>query len=161
MGRITFATALRCIGQDLQRRSIKSFDIRFEANEYTALCGYQEPPAATPVTIRYRTLDIADLDDSGSEKQGQPVPATDFLNLVQILRTVGGFLDKNKARLIRVTNNEPSSSEPCVKIEYLNHDGERVLANHTGMALYDLCVAIYKQRGRPGGTGGRFSRWSR
>ena len=161
MPRINFATALRCIGQDLERRGIRCFDIRFESNEYIALCGYQEPPAATPVTIRYRALDIADLDDAGAEKRGQPVPASEFLNLVQILRTVGGFLDKNTARLIRVTNNESSGTEPAVKIEYLSHDGERVLADHSGVALYDMCVAIYKQRGRLTGTGGRFSRWGR
>ena len=161
MHRITFATALRCIGQDLERRGIKCFDICFEANEYVALCGYQDPPAATPVTIGYRALDIADLDDAAEEKRGQLPPATDFLNLVQILRSVGGFVDKNEGRLIRVTNNEPWTSEPCIKIEYFNHDGERVLTDLAGAALYDMCVAIYKQRGRLTGTSGRLSRWNR
>jgi len=161
MPRINFATALRCIGQDLERRGIRCFDIRFEANEYIALCGYQEPPAATPVTIRYRAVDIADLDDAGAEKQGKSAPAKEFLNLVQILRTIGGFLDKHEARLVRLTNNEALSTEPSVKIEYISRDGERVFADRTGSALYDMCVAIYKQRGRLTGTGGRFSRWRR
>jgi hypothetical protein len=161
MPRINFATALRCIGQDLERRGIKCFDIRFEANEYLALCGYQEPPAETPVTIRYRALDIADLDDAGAAKQGQTAPPKEFLNLVQLLRTVGGFLDKNEARLVRLTNNESAATEPSVKIEYISRDGERVLADRTGSALYDMCVAMYKQRGRLTGTGGRFSRGRR
>ena len=161
MPRINFAIALRCIGQDLERRGIKCFDIRFEANEYLALCGYQEPPAATPVTIRYRALDIADLDDAGAEKQGVSAPAKEFLNLVQILRTIGLFLDKHGARLIRLTNNEVPATEPSVKIEYVSRDGERVITDHTGSALYDMCVAMYKQRGRLTGTGGRFSRWRR
>ena len=161
MPRINFATALRCIGQDLERRGIKCFDIRFEANEYLALCGYQEPPAETPVTICYRAVDLADLDDAGAAKQGQPVPPKEFLNLVQILRTIGGFLDKNEARLVRLTNNESAATEPSVKIEYISRDGERVLADRTGSALYDMCVAMYKQRGRLTGTGERFSRWRR
>jgi len=161
MPRITFGAALRCIGQDLERRGIKCFDIRLEANEYTALCGYQEPPAATPVTIQYRALDLADLDDAGAENQGKPAPAKEFLNLIQILRTIGNLLDKNEARLIRLTNNESSATEPSVKVEYLSGDGERVVAEHTGVALYDMCVANYKQRGRSTGTGGRFSRWRR
>ena len=159
MSRINFAMALRCIGQDLERRGIKCFDIRFEANEYLALCGYQEPPADTPVTIRYRAVDLADIDDAGAEKQGQTAPPKEFLNLVQILRTVGGFLDKNEARLVRLTNNESAATEPSVKIEYISRDGERVLADRTGSALYDMCVAMYKQRGRLTGTEGRFSRW--
>jgi hypothetical protein len=161
MPRINFAMALRCIGQDLERRGIKCFDIRFEADEYIALCGYQEPPAATPVTIRYRAVDIADIDDAGVEKQGKSASAKEFLNLIQILRAIGGFLDKNEARLIRMTNNEPAAGEPSVKVEYISRDGERVLANRTGSALYDMCVAMYKQRGRLTGTGGRFSRWRR
>ena len=161
MPRITFATALRCIGQDLERRGIKCFDIVFEANEYTALCGYQEPPAATPVTIRYRPADLADLDDAGAEQRGQATPAKEFLNLVQMLRTIGSILDKNEACLIRLTNNESSSAEPTLKVEYLSEDGERVVAVHTGVGLYDMCVANYKQRGRPTGTGGHFSRWRR
>jgi hypothetical protein len=161
MPRINFAMALRCIGQDLERRAIKCFDIRFEANEYLALCGYQEPPAETPVTIRYRAVDLADIDDAGAAKQGQTAPPKEFLNLVQILRTVGGFLDKNEACLVRLTNNESAATEPSVKIEYISRDGERVLADRTGSALYDMCVAMYKQRGRLTGTGARLSRWRR
>ena len=161
MPRMNFAAALRCIGQDLDRRDIKCIDIRFEVNEYIALGGYQAPPAATPVTIRYRTVDLADLDDAGVAKQGQPATAKEFVNLAQILRAVGGLLDKNQARLIRVTNNESPSSEPSVKVEYVSRDGERALFSRTGSALYDMCVAMYKQRGRSTGTGGRFSRWPR
>ena len=161
MPRINFATGLRCIGQDLERRGIKCFDIRFDGSQYIVLGGYQEPPAATPVTIQYRPLDLADLDDAGAEKQGKPAPVKEFLNLVQILRAIGGFLDKNEARLIRLTNNEPHASEPAVKVEYISRDGERVLADRTGSALYDMCVAMYKQRGKLTGTGERFSRWRR
>lgn len=161
MPRMNFAIALRCIGQDLERRGIRSFDIRFEASQYIVLGGYQEPPAATPVTIQYRPLDLADLDDAGAEKQGKPAPVKDFLNLAQILRAIGGFLDKNEARLIRLTNNDSPASDPSVKVEYISRDGERVLADRTGSALYDMCVAMYKQRGRLTGTGGRFSRLRR
>ncbi len=161
MPRINFAMALRCIGQDFERRSIKCFDIRFEANEYTACCGYQEPPAVTPVTIQYTMTDIADLDDAGAELQGQMTAAKDFLNQAQILRSVGGFLDKNEARLIRVTNNEDHGDEPWVKFEYISRDGEHVVTHRTGSALYDMCVAMYKQRRRSTGTGDRFSRLRR
>ena len=117
--------------------------------------------AATRATKQPWLLDIADLDDAGAEKQGKSAPAKEFLNLVQILRTIGGFLDKHEARLVRLTNNEVRATEQSVKIEYISRDGERVLADRTGSALYDMCVAIYKQRGRLTGTGGRFSRWRR
>jgi hypothetical protein len=162
MPRINFAMALRCIGQDLERRGVKCFDIRLEANEYTVLGGYQEPPTTTlPVEINYRLLDIADLDDSGAEDQGKPMPAKEFLNQAQILRSVGGFLDKNEARLIRVTNIESTTAEPSVKFEYLSREGEHVFTDRTGSALYDMCVAMYKQRRKSTGTGDRYSRLRR
>src|SRR5262245_31295645 len=158
MPRINFAMALRCIGQDMERRGIKSYDIHLEGNEYVVLGGYKEPPSATPVTIHYRSTDIADLDDAGVAKQGTAMPAKGFLNQEQILRTVGGFLDKSEARLIRVTNNESPAVEPIVKFEYLTRDGERVVAERNGSAIYDMCVSMYKQRGRLTGTEGKFSR---
>ena len=161
MAQVSYATALRCIGQDLERRGIKCFDIRFEAKEYIALCGYQEPPAPTPVTIRYRAIDLDELDEAGTEKQGKPAAAKDFLNQVQIFRTIGGYLDKNEARLIRLTNNESLASEPAVKIEYISREGNRVFADRAGSEIYDMCVAMYKQRGKLTGTGGRFLRWRR
>jgi hypothetical protein len=63
--------------------------------------------------------------------------------------------------LIRVTNNESPPGEPAVKIEYMSRDGEHVIADRTGSVLYDMCVAMYKQRRRSTGTDGRYSRWRR
>jgi hypothetical protein len=55
MAYVNYATALRCIGQDLDRRGLKSFDIRLRGEEYIAECGYQEPPSPTPVSITKAT----------------------------------------------------------------------------------------------------------
>lgn len=161
MPRMNFAMGLRCIGQDLERRSIKTFDIRHEANEYLVLGGYQAPPAVTPVSIKYTIADIADLDDAGAENQGRPMAEKEFLNQAQILRSVGGFIDKNEGRLIRVTNNEDHGDEPWVKFEYVSRDGEYVETERTGLALYNMCVAMYKQRRKLTGTGDRYSRLRR
>ena len=65
-----FSMALRNIGQDLARRGLKSFDIRFDGEEFIALCGYQEPPAATPVELKYRPSDIEELDEAGENRRG-------------------------------------------------------------------------------------------
>jgi hypothetical protein len=158
---MSFAMGLRCIGQDLERRSIRCFDIHFENNEYTVYGGYQAPPAQTPVTIRYTLTDVADLDDAGAENQGKPMPPKEFLNQAQILRSVGGFIDKNEGRLIRVTNNEDHGDEPWVKFEYLTREREFVETERTGTALYDMCIAMYKQRRRMTVTGDRYSRLRR
>ena len=161
MSQLSYATALRCIGQDLDRRGIKSFDIEFEANSFVARCGYQEPPAPTPVTIHYRPVDLQEIDQANAERRGNPGPSKEFLNQEQILRTIGGYLDRLEARFIRITNNESPAAEPAVMVEYVTREGERVCAGRAGSELYDMCVAMYKQRGKLTGTGGYFARWRR
>ena len=153
--KITFATVLRCIGQDLELRGLKTFDIRFDGRDFVALCGYQEPPAATPVEITYRPGDIAELDRAGGEKRGQVTPPKEFLNQPQIFRTIGGFLDRNEAQLVRLANNTRSAKESTFVVEYTSREGEHVVDDHAGAAIYDMCVSMYKQRGKLTGTSGR------
>lgn len=153
--KFAFATALRSIGQDLERRGLKTFDIRFDGREFVALCAYQEPPAETPVEITYRPSDIEELDQTGGEKRGQIEAPKDFLNQPQIFRTIGGFLDRNEAQLVRLTNNDRRAEESTFIIEYTSRDGEHVVDDHAGAAIYDMCVSMYKQRGKLTGTSGR------
>jgi hypothetical protein len=149
-----FATALRCIGQDLERRGLKTFDISFDGEEFTALCGYQAPPAATPVELKYRPSDIEELNQLGDQNRGAIAPPKDFLNQPQVFRTIGGFLDKNEAQFARLANNDPRAKESTFIVEYVSRDGERVIDDRAGAAIYDMCVGMYKQRGKLTGTGG-------
>lgn len=149
-----FAKALRSIGQDLERRGLKTFDIRFDGREFIALCGYQAPPAATPVELKYRPSDLEELDQRGGENRGKAAPPKDFLNQPQIFRTIGGFLDRNEAQLIRLANNDSRAKESTFIVEYISRDGEYVVDDRAGAAIYDMCVSMYKQRGKLTGTGG-------
>lgn len=159
--RIKYATTLRCIAQDLERRGLKTFDIRLspKGDEYVVEGGYQEPPSPTPVTIHYTLKDLDELEDLGAAKRGTPAPAKEFLNQVQIFRSIGGYLDKNEAKLVRITNNAAAGKDSIFKVEYVTRDGESMIDDRAGSALYDMCVSMYKQRGKLTGTGGRRSRW--
>lgn len=150
-----FATALRSIGQDIERRGLKTFDIRFDGAEFIALCGYQEPPAATPVELKYRASDIEELDRAGESQRGKTAPAKDFLNQPQVFRTIGGYLDKIEARLVRLANSDRRAKESTFVVEYINADGEHIVDDRAGAAIYDMCVSMYKRRGKLTGTGGR------
>jgi hypothetical protein len=163
MAQVNYTSALRCIGQDFERRGIKCFDIRYMAREkeYLVLGGYQDPPAQTPVTIAYRAADFEEMDQLASQKRGQAAVSADFLNQAQIFRTVGGFLDKSEAQLVRITNNELSAKETSLKVEYISGDREHVVDTYTGSNIYGMCVTMYKQRGKLTGTDGRFSRLRR
>jgi len=158
MKKNNLSNILRCIGQDLLRRGLKSFDIRREGDHYVVLGGDEAPPASPSLTIPYTLAEIRELDAQGPEQRGQPAPAGDFINLMQILRTVGGYLDKLEARFVRFTNAESGGSEPLFRLEYETADGERKVEEHSSATLYDICVAMYKRRGRLTGTGGRIGR---
>lgn len=110
-----------------------------------------------PVTIQYTVRDLKDLDRVGVEKRGAVV-SKEFLNQVQIFRTIGGYLDKNEARLVRMSNNDPKGTDSLFIVEYITQEGQRVVDDRAGAAIYDMCVTMYKQRGRMTGTGGRLSR---
>jgi hypothetical protein len=139
---------LRVIGQDLEIRGIKAFDIRAEGDKILVQCGYQMPPAATPVTLSYTLRDIREMRPQGEEKRGQALERRDFFTLSQTLRAIGGFVDEQKARLIRLSNNDFTGADVVFRIEYETRAGERLIDNRSGSAIYDLCVNMYKRRGK-------------
>jgi hypothetical protein len=139
---------LRVIGQDLEIRGIKAFDILAEGDKILVQCGYQMPPAATPVTLSYTPRDIREMRPQGEEKRGQALERRDFFTLSQTLRAIGGFVDEQKARLIRLSNNDFTGADVVFRIEYETRAGERLIDNRSGSAIYDLCVNMYKRRGK-------------
>ena len=147
MSAIAWSEALRAIGQDLEARGIKTFVIRCEADLYVVEAGYQSPPALTPVTLYYTLDDIEQLDREGRE-DNRDSGVKDFLSLSQILRAIGSYVGRRGARLLSVSNNVLTGTMPVVKIEYETAQGERVVDDRTGSAIYDMCVSIYKLRER-------------
>lgn len=143
---INYSTALRCIGQDLELRGLRTLDILSDTTGYIVLAGYQPPPAPMPVSLQYTPADILELDRTGQEQRATSAPTKEFVSLVQILRAIGGYLDKNQAHLIRISNNEAPGSSPSYSVEYETKDGERVVDDRDGTAIYDMCVSMYKQR---------------
>jgi hypothetical protein len=148
MSAIAWLEALRAIGQDLEARGIKTFRIKCEADLYIVEAGYQSPPAPTPVTLYYTLDDIEQLDRQGREGDNCNSAVKDFLSLSQILPAVGSYVGRKGARLLSVSNNTLTGTIPVVNIEYETAQGERVVDDRTGSAIYDLCVSIYKLRGR-------------
>lgn len=148
MSAIVCSKALRAIGQDLEARGIKTFLIRCEAGLYVVEAGYQSPPAPTPVTLHYTLEDIERLDHEGRERTDHDSGVEDFLRLSQTLQAIGSYVGWKRARLLSVSNNALTGTMPVVRIEYETAQGERVVDDRTGSAIYDLCVSIYKLRGR-------------
>jgi hypothetical protein len=145
---LSYSEILRVIGQDLEIRGIKAFDVRVEGEKILAQCGYQAPPAATPITLHYTPRDIEELEPQGLEKRGQSLERGDFFTLSQTLRAIGGYVDQKKASLIRLSNNDCPGAEVVFRIEYETREGERVVDDRSGSAIYDICINMYKRRGK-------------
>ena len=64
------------------------------------------------------------------------------------LRAIGGYVDQKKARLMRVSNNDCPGADVVFRIEYETRERERVVDDRSGSAIYDLCVNMYKRRGK-------------
>jgi hypothetical protein len=145
----SYSKTLRCIGQDLEARGLKTFELKPDGHVDIVTCGYQEPPSETPVTLHYTREDIEEIDRAGRGKRGKVSPPKDFVSMVQIFRAIGGYLDKNQCRLIAISNNDLPSQELVLRVEYQTAEGEWIVDDRTGSAIYDLCVTMYKQRGKP------------
>ena len=142
-----YSEILRVIGDDLERRGLKAFQLERSGDRYVARCGYQFPPAVTPLILEYRQDDIEELQVAGVESRSDRPQNVDFSALAQILRTIGGYLDQRNASLHTVTNNEFSSGEPVFRIEYESAEREVISEERSTAELYELGVRLYKQRG--------------
>jgi hypothetical protein len=147
MSAILYSEALRTIGQDLESRGIKTFLVRCEADLYVVEAGYQSPPAATPVTLHYPLNDLEQLNREAQKRNIDDSAVKDFLSLSELLWTVGTYVTSKGARLLSVSNRTSTERMPVVRIEYETVQGDLVIDDRTGSAIYDLCISVYKLRG--------------
>lgn len=157
MAEVKYSIALRCIGQDLVQRGLRTFDIKREGSHFIALCGNQEPPCATTETIRYTPADIEFLDRSGESQRGESAEKA-FLHQAQTLRAIGDFLDKYDSALIHITNNAVQLEESLFRVEYVTREGEHIVDDSPGSAIFDMCVLMVQNRKQKTTLNGRTAR---
>jgi hypothetical protein len=156
---ISYSEILRAIGQDLELRGMKTFDVRNEGPNVLVQCGYQEPPAPMPVTLQYTPADIDELQLAGEKRRGQSSTAQDFYTLSQTLRAIGGYVEQKKGRLLRISNDHSTGADVVFRIEYEMEDGERMTDVYSSSAIYDICVSMYKHRGKFSQKRDKYKRW--
>ena len=158
MTKLNCSQALRAIGEDLEQRGIKAFDITCAEDCYTVQGGYQAAPNSLPLNLRYSVEDIKNLDRENREKRNQAADGHDFLRLSLILRSIAGYIGRKKGRLLRISNNIANGTNAMFRIEYVNADNERIVDERAVSAIYDICVSQYKLRGTDSQAhGGYFS----
>ncbi|HTN72163.1 MAG TPA: hypothetical protein VMO00_13870 [Methylomirabilota bacterium] len=132
-------------------RDLKAFDIRKREDRYVVQCGYQCPPAPTPLTLEYGLDEIKEIDLRGQGTRSDIPQTLDFSTLSQSLRTIGGYLDNKKASMVRICNNDLPGTEPIFRIEYETAEGDLLVDDRSAAAIYDIGVHMYKQRGKMNG----------
>jgi hypothetical protein len=150
MSEVNYSIALRCIGQDLERRGLKTFAIKRDASHFVVVPG---EPKSSPAqeTIRYTPSDLEIMDRCGETQRGNRV-SQDFLHPAQMLRAIGDYLDKYGSSLVSITYSDVEQKESPFRVEYITREGEHIIDERPGAAIFDECVLMFQKRSKLAGT---------
>ena len=153
-GELSYALALRAIGQSLEAQQTKDFDlsiletgfvVRENKPRYLKWRRNIRPKgkgkALDLSDVHYSVDDIARLDQSGKEWRRTPAQTPDFYVLSQTLRTVGGFVDRRGFRLLELSRR---GSKLALRLE--QPEGRSLVETHTIASLHNIFVGMFFDR---------------
>lgn len=147
MSEVNYSIVLRCIGQDLERRGLKSFAINRDGSHFVV---YPGDPKAAAERVRYTPADIELMDRCGETGRGNQA-TQEFLHRAQMLRAIGDYLDKYGSTLISITYNDLEHTESPFRVEYITREGERLIDERPDAAIFDECVLMLQKRSQMAG----------
>jgi hypothetical protein len=142
----TYSNALRCIGQALETSDIEDFDLKYYSGEFRLECGDPIPPYLKLIQLRYALDDIKSLERKGQARRAGPGKSVSFDSLSEVLRTLGGYVDKRGGRLLRICSSDSSLTQGSVKLEY--QTGNRLLhvEEFSMTSIYETIARMYRDR---------------
>lgn len=147
MSEVNYSIALRCIGQDLERRGLKTFAIKRDGSHFVV---FPSDPKAAAERIRYTPADIEIMDRCGETGRGNQA-SQEFLHRAQMLRAIGDYLDKYGSTLISITYNDLEHTKSPFRVEYITREGERLIDERPDAAIFDECVLMFQKRSQMAG----------
>jgi hypothetical protein len=166
----SYAQVLSAIGRDLEGLPVKKLDLEL-AESLFILRGQlaaleSEPQANGPqhkaglfsgllksktippqpnanlqtIERRYRS---ADLERLVTATRSQPISdeQPDFYNLGTFLGVVGAYIDRRRARLLKLSKDDSQ-----VTLHYETAHGEKITEDQSMSSFYDLFIYMYKHR---------------
>ena len=130
-----------------QARAIRQRVIEFV---WEALPGERAPQAEiefamstwpAKLNLRYTAEDMGRLDQEGKAKRQQATGVPDVASLSQLLRTIGAYVDRKKARLVKIARSGDS-----LAVQYDTVGGERREETVSAGSLYEFWVQLYLRR---------------
>ena len=142
-----YSKALRCIGQSLDQVSLKALEVKTHGDNYTVQAWKKGTSSSLDHEHHYTAEDINKLEREGRAKRKPfPIPFNP-LNLSQVLRMAGNYVDLLRGRLVRVSWQDQSDRIQSITIQYEPFSAERREAAESHVAtIEELCIHIYKQR---------------
>lgn len=156
------AQALRVLGQAAEAARLEAFELEKVGSDYLIRGETADPPGSQQaqtgwlsrkrapsrlspspprsVELRYTPDDIRRLDDRGRSRRTGRQEMPDAYAPSQILRAAGAYLDRKRAKLLRLSRRENS-----VAVRYETAAGateEELPVSY----LYDLTIRLYKSR---------------
>jgi hypothetical protein len=147
MSEVNYSTALRCIGQDLQRRRISIFTLKREGSHFVVCPEAPSAGSLLPGVLRYTPSDLEIMERCGESQRGVR-KAEHFLHCAQMLRVIGEHLDKYGSTLLSISCNQRAPADPPFRVEYVTREGEHVIDDRPGTAIFDQCVLMFQKRRR-------------
>jgi hypothetical protein len=151
---LSYALALRAIGQSLEAQQTKDFDlstletgfvIRENKPRYLkwrrTIRRNRKGKTLDLSDVHYSVDDIARLDQSGKGRRQTPAQTLDFYVLSQTLRTVGGFVDRRRFRLLELSRR---GSKLTLRLE--QPEGPSLVETHTIASLHNIFVGMFFDR---------------
>jgi hypothetical protein len=151
---LSYALALRAIGQSLEAQQTKDFDlsvietgfvVRENKPQYLKWRRTIRPngtgKALDLSDVHFSVDDIARLDQSGKERRQTPAQTPDFYVLSQTLRTVGGFVDRRGFRLLELSRR---GAKLTLRLE--QSEGRSLVETHTIASLHNIFVGMFFDR---------------
>jgi hypothetical protein len=148
---LSYALALRAIGQSLEAQQTKDFDLSTLGTGFVVCENkpryltwrqrYGRGKALDLSDVHYSLDDIAKLDQSGKERRRTPAQTPDFYALSQTLRTVGGFVDSRGFRLLELSRR---GSKLTLRLE--PREGRSLVETHTVTSFHNIFVGMFFDR---------------
>jgi hypothetical protein len=142
----TYSTALRCVGQALEKQRIEFFDLKYEQEKFYIKCEDPNSPHVRLIELRYSADDIDTLERDGQAKRCGSFKMVNYDGLPETLRAIGKYIDDKGGHLLRICNSDVSPTKGAIKLEYQTPSGYLQAEELPKASIYETMMEMYKER---------------
>jgi hypothetical protein len=145
---LSLSRVLRCIGQKLEALELKAFEIKSQSGAYLVQGIRKGTSSSVDVELRYTAEDIKRMESEARKNRRRPAHRSNLLNLSQVLRMSGTYIEHVEGRLLKISWQVQSDKIQSITIQYEPHQRERKKDEYSISTIDEICVHVYKQRKR-------------